>query len=410
MKLHLPILSIMDVEWIIVRMCLQLILMTAFSECSFQSLLSSALSSVGVCNENDANTEKVVKLISEITLKMTSANDIVFHYDKSTSTMVDAICAQTGLRKSTMSNEKNLTNIQPTNKFHYSALNVVYILNCYGKERTKNDSLADFKPSRYILHVVILPDPLIFTDRYTDMIKSDHTILYICVNQTQNIGSCGNQFESSESNFKNSSTFLNTIFIKNVYLVLVLEFNDELVKLFEICFYCGKESQKMTLRYESELNDENTLKSSQLTNLILKKVEYNYKDFNSHGLRVGFPHNYIYVGCINEVNTEVGDDVFTVCSDFTGVEAIMVREMSKRLNFKYALVNPKKHAEEGTWRNMVTDVYEAKVDFAIASISVSEARLKILDFSDKVGDDPLRVIYMSRPNVLTEGSLFIRNS
>lgn len=396
----------MDVEWIILRICLQQLLITALSECSSQHLLSSTLSSADVRNENNANSEESIKLVSEIMLKMASASDIIFHYDNSTSTLIDAICAQIGLNKKTISND---TNIQRTNKFHYSALSAVYILNCLQIERSKKYFLTDFKPSRNIFHVVILQDPRIFTDRYINIIKSDHTILYICVNHTQNIISCGNHFKNNQSNFEDPSIFLNTTLIKNIYLVMVLEFTDELVKLFEICFYCGKDSQKMTLRYKSELDNENTQKSSHLVNQILKEVEDNFKDFNSHSLRVGFPHNYIYVGCINEVNTEVGDDVYTECSDFTGVEAIMVREMSKRLHFKYSMVNPKNHSEEGTWRNMVTDVYETKVDFAIASISVSEARLKILDFSDKVGDDPLRVIYMSRPNVLSEGSLFSRN-
>lgn len=351
-----------------------------------------------------SGTEVAINVVSAIATKMASVHDVVFHFDNSTGPFVDKICNQTGIYYD-FTNFKNQANLPKTNYFHHQATNVIYFLNNFGNKGSRSKKMTDYMRARNLLHIVVLPNALDFEKIFLLSVRSENSVLYVCINQRNiNTSSCINQYyENNFNNALNSSMFLSNTFLRRVFLVMVLEVIGNFVRLFEICYFCGNDAQKMTLRYESKTLEQDDFKLTYLLSNVTKEVEFNYNDFSSHVLRVAFPHGHFYVGCLNEINIEIGDDIFTECGELIGVEGVMLKEISDRLNFRFAFVNPKNHKEEGIWKNMVIDVVEHKVDFAISSILISESRLKRVDFSSTVGNDPLRIVYMSRPNVLDEG-------
>lgn len=386
---------------LILKLCLHQILIAALTESTFPSMFltnSPAISSV--YNPETAHSESAMKLVSKIAVSMASAYDIVFHYDNMTGTFVDAICTETGQYNYSKRSEDDLPR---SNKFHYETQNVVYILNRFQGEY-KNDSWKDYNHTRKILHIVILPDPLNFTSTALKRLREVKFILYVCVNQTENIKSCINQYDTSfDSNFSslNPSKFFNTtVLLRRLYLVMVLEITEYFARLFEICYYCGSWAQKMILKHETKLEYQF---GQELVTSVRHKVEQKYKDYHGHIFRVAFPDGNIYIGCSGQVNTIDRNDVITECDEILGIEGIMLKEMSERMNFSFVLVNSKKRIPGGLWKNMMKNVYESTADFAIGSILFSKSRLEKYDFSIGVGDDPLRIVYMNRPQVLSEG-------
>lgn len=385
----------------------QIILMAALTECTLQSLfLTNLPATSSVYNPEATHSESAMKLVSKIAISMASVYDVVFHYDNMTETFVDAICTETGQYNYSKINEDGLPR---SNKFHYETQNVVYIMNRFQGDYT-NGSWKDYNHTRKILHIVILPDPLNFTSIVLKSLRNVKFVLYVCINQSENTKSCKNQYDRSVgSNFSslNPSKFFNTtVLLRRLYLVMVLEFTEYLARLFEICYYCGTYAQKMILKYETKLENQMV---QELVTFMRYKVEYNYKDYHGHIFRVAFPDGNIYIGCSGQVNTIVGNDVLTECDEILGIEAIMLKEMSERMNFSFFLVNSKKRVPGGLWKNMLKNVYESTADFAIGSILFSKSRLEKYDFSIGVGDDPLRIVYMNRPHILSECEFFFVN-
>lgn len=380
----------------------QLSLMLVLSNCAFASLLISNMNNVP-CNSKNEQCENTIKFVSDVVMKMASAHDIVLHYDDSTGHIIDLVCRQIGLHNVT---KRHARNLHRTNKFYYRAQNVVLILNRYRSGTKHGKAFKIPNHTRAILHIVVLSDAQRFENTFLDKIRKEHIVLYICLNQKYNTRTCLYQGKNNigSTSTLNLSSFLNSpALLMRTYLVMVVEIIDDSVRLFKICFFCGQYSKKLTLIHESKLDNQNLKNAASLLRVMLKQIEFNFHDFKGHTFRVAFPHRNIYVGCENEVNTEIGDDVFTECSDLTGIEGRMLKVLSKKLNFNYSLVNPKLHTESGPWKNMLKDVLHGKVDFAFGSFLVSEKRLEQLDFSIGVGEDPMRIVYISHPDILSEG-------
>lgn len=383
-----------NMVWLILKVYLHQILITALSTCADPTLLPSISENI----TEGLYFEKSINLISEVVIKMASAYDIAFHYDDSNGNIMDAIGQQIGIQ-----NKNNTRDIHKTNKFHYIAKNVVFLLKYYKNEPRIDKPLIDYERTRNILHTVILTEPKTFVNALSKNFQKYDIVLFICFNVNIKQMSCSNQYDSNQSTL-NASLFLNTsTLLERLYLVMVLEITEDFLRFFEICFFCGTQSQKMTLKYETQMKSMNENISLIFMKSIMKEAEFNYKDFNEHTLRIAFPHGSIYMGCFNEVNTEIGNDIFTECPDM-GIEAKMIKEISEKMNFKYNLVNPKLQMVAGSqWRNMLNNVFVSKVDVAIGAILISQSRLERLDFSFTVGEDPLKIVYMTQENILHEG-------
>lgn len=370
-------------------------------------ILITALSTCAVPNIVPLNSENIteglyfersIDLISEVAIEMASAYDIAFHYDDSNGNIMDAIGQQIGIH-----NKSKTRDLYRTNKFHYVAKNVVFISKYYKNAPRENKPLINYKHTRNIIHIVILSEPKTFVDALSKSFQKYDVILFICFSVNTKQISCSNQYNKNHSSL-NASLFLNTsTLLERLNLVMVLEITKDFLRLFEICFFCGTQSQKVTLKYETQIQNMNDNVSQIFIRNIMQEVEFNYKDFNEHTLRIAFPHGSIYMGCFKEVNTEIGDDIFTDCPDM-GIEAKMMKEISERMKFKYKLVNPKLQMVEGSqWKNMLNNVFVSKVDVAIGAILISQSRLEMLDFSFAVGEDPLRIVYMTQENIVEEG-------
>lgn len=383
------------------KLCSYQILIVVLTECTFQSLFltnSPAISSD--YNPEAVLSESAMKLVSKIAISMSSAYDIVFHYDNTTGAFVDAICTEAGQYNYSKRSEGGLPK---SNKFHYKTQNMVYILNRFQGEHT-NESWKDYNHTRKILHIIILPDPLNFPSNVLENLREVKFVLYICVNQSENINSCINQYDSNSSSLNASKFFNTTVILRRLYLVMVLEITEYFARLFEICYHCGPCAHKMILKYESKLEEHI---HQRIVTFVRHKVEYKYRDYHGHLFRVAFPNGNIYIGCSGQVNTIVRNDILTECDEILGIEGIMLKEISERMNFSFVLVNSKKRISGGLWRNMLNNVYESTADFAIGSILFSKSRLEKYDFSIGVGDDPLRIVYMNRPQVLSECKILL---
>lgn len=384
--------------WFILKVYFHQILIIAFSTSAvptFLPLISENLT-------DGVYFERSINLISEIVIKMASVYDIAFHYDDPNGNVMDTIGQQIGFY-----NKNKTKNLDRTNKFHYIAKNVVFILKHYNTKPLVNKPLIDYENTRNILHVVILTEPRTFIKALSKSFQKYDIILYICFNVKFKQISCSNQYDENHSAL-NASLFLNTFtLLQRLNLVMVLEITEEFLSLFEICFFCGTQSQKVTLKYETQMKNMNENESLIFMRSIMKEAEFNYQDFNGHTLRIAFPHGSIYMGCFNEVNTEIGNDIFTECPDMR-IEAKMIKEISEKMNFKFKLVNPKLQMIGGSqWRNMLNNVFVSKVDVAIGAILISQSRMEMLDFSFAVGEDPLRIVYMTQENILYEGKFIL---
>lgn len=334
---------------------------------------------------NQKYNDMTKHIFSQILVEL-SAKVIILHFDSVTSDYINDVMVTNNL-------EIQKLPMELSSKFLH--LPVTLMLNY---DSMKTEQIRE----RYILrrstvHIVGLMIASRFDTLWKNHLKPSDVIIFVCHREH---GSCNEDFIGGEL----SSSFLKgSEFHKAVINPLIIELNENHLKLYESCFFCGSKAKTNSLIYEVQLNAETEVENIKLNSEINQLLNKKHWDFNSHIFNIVFNLGSINFICSTPTNISMQDEAMIMsCGNSDSLEGNMIEEISNRLNFKYKLLN-----FENTYgkarETLISIVNESKADFAIGSISITASRWQKADFTVSVIQDPCKVLYNVQNSILKEG-------
>lgn len=320
--------------------------------------------------------------------------DIIVHYDSSSSYFIDKV-----LRKKYQNYRIDKQEEQPYIQNHIYKSSFPPAMFCLNYDTLTGVTNLIANYTRFTtLHVVSLQNPSMFEVHNKDCLKTTGVVIIICQRH----------YDTCESAFRDSS--LDQYFLKNfgflgtVLMTIVIEYSTELLRLYEVCYYCGVKSKLLTLQYEVHLNDEMISLDVNLVPEIKRLIDKNNWNFHEHAFDVVFITRGRNFDCVKpKLISLEGDKHYHVCDKMIGLEANILYTMMECFNFKINLVNFE-NTRGSSRESMITIVNQKKADWAIGAITATYSRSKMVDFSDAFFDDPSKVVYGYEDNFFKEGT------
>lgn len=348
------------------------------------------INSFGLLSDDEIRNSLFEDIISEIFM---FDFDFIVHYDSSSSYFIDKVLTNKNQNDRIEDGEEQP--LTRNNVYESSFPQAMFLLN-YDKLTEGIDLIANFTGFT-TLHIVSLQNPSIFEDHNKDSLKTTGVVIIIC---QRHYDTCESAFgeDSLDQHFLKNFRFLETVF-----MTIVLEYSNDLLRLYEVCYYCGVRSKALILQYEVYLNDEMTVLDVNLVSEVKKLFDKKKWNFHEHAFDVVYLTNGRNFNCVNpKLISSEGDKHYHVCDRMIGVEANILYTTMKSLNLKINLVNFEN--TRGTSReSMITIVNQKKADWAVGSITSTYSRSKKVDFSDAFLDDPSKVVYGYEDNFFKEG-------
>lgn len=315
-----------------------------------------------------------------------SAKVIVLHFDSVTSDYMNYAI---------LTNNREI--IQLSTKRSSKSINLLVTL-MLNYDTMKTAQLHDgYIMSHSTVHIVGLMDVSRFDTICKSHLKPSDTIIFICHREH---GSCKDAFIDGELN---SSFLTGSDFYKAVFNPFIVAFTENRLSLYESCFFCGNKAKTISLVYEVQINAETNLESIKLNSEINQILKKKHVDFNSHTFYIAFNLGSINFICEKPTNISMHNEAIIIsCGNSVSLEGNMIEEISKRLNFKYKLLNFE-HTYGKARETLVSLVNESKADFAIGSISITVSRWQKADFTYPVIQDPCKVLYNVQNSIFKEG-------
>jgi hypothetical protein len=148
--------------------------------------------------------------------------------------------------------------------------------------------------------------------------------------------------------------------------VIVVNYGYD-VEIYNICFYCGSNSGLTFLE---------KFEHSQ----VVPRAEYlfpqDFENFYGHTLKVAYIDYFPYVYCTKK---DIIDGT-VLCQDAIGSEYRLLMALSEELNFTFELIEAPNRSYDRLFDGVASESY----DFAIGGLSVTNARRKVLQFSDVI--------------------------
>lgn len=168
---------------------------------------------------------------------------------------------------------------------------------------------------------------------------------------------------------------------------LFLHSENSVVNIYKICYYCGQKSKRFYLIYTSR--DAN--KKANDSDIFPSK----FHDFNGHLFYFTFIPYFPVISCegnkTNLHNKNVKLLSSTECTDIGGIEGILLKALSRKLNFTYVIyfMSP-----DAGWFDMVKLVHNKDVDIAIGGISMTVDRIPLVQFTKVFNFEDFNILYM----------------
>lgn len=161
-------------------------------------------------------------------------------------------------------------------------------------------------------------------------------------------------------NVENNKTFYEMNSLKYAGNVLFVFFLKNQVKIYKKCYYCGNESMKLTYLETANNETVNIDKWDLLPN--------NFTNFNGHYFRVAYLDYFPYMFCEHHKWKLINNVMYKICTNEVGSEAMLLNELSRKLNFKFYLISSG-YQSNISYLYVFQRVLKKDVDFAIGGIT-----------------------------------------
>lgn len=320
-------------------------------------------------------------------------NNFIIHYDTLSSQFVDNVLAKICQR----GNDKvKRSSKQKTRRVFETSFSPAFLISNYDKIIGANEAV-NTAPIYTTMHIVSLSNPSRFEDFYESSLKSTGVVVFVCHSFYEN---CAAAFDDGTLN---PSFLYNSDFLSNVFMTMVIEFSEGMVRLYEVCYYCGIKSKTLSLKYEIDLKNLMDLGNVHLDSEIRGLLNKHNWNFHEHTFDVLFIQHGINFDCVNSRNvSEEGEKITYQCDKFIGLEGEILDALKKWLNFTTKMVSFEE--THGKLREAMIDIInQSRADWAIGSITATYARWTRVDFTVSIFEDPSKVVYGVRDSFIKDG-------
>lgn len=191
----------------------------------------------------------------------------------------------------------------------------------------------------------------------------------------------------SKFEIRNKITSIGENFIKIGGKTLLIQLNQEIIKIYKICFYCGEKSKKFELLQSSEhINKE--IKNSSL-------LPSKFANLNGHIFYFCFIQYFPLITCKSNATRKINKKIKNLsnveCTNISGIEGNLLQAVSKYLNLTYKIffMSP-----EAGWFNMIELVHNNEIDIAIGGISITVDRVPLVQFTKLFNFENFNFLYV----------------
>lgn len=198
------------------------------------------------------------------------------------------------------------------------------------------------------INLVILKNNTKFLNYSNQFNVNLHDVIIFCLRETD------------YENRNNKKTFYQMNSLKYAGNVLFLYFLKNNIQIYKKCYYCGNNSMK--LKHLQTANDELvTIDKYEL-------LPNNFTDFNGHYFRVAYLNYFPYMFCEDHKWKLINNVMVKICIIEVGSEAMLLNELSRKLNFKFYLISSG-YQSNISYLYVFEKVLKKEVDFAIGGIT-----------------------------------------
>lgn len=351
--------------------------------------LSLPRNQFGVFHEDHIIHDLFENIMSKIFIG--NAHDFCIHYDTISSHFIGKVIAKTCQREN---GKVKTLSIQKPRRVFENLFSPVFLISNYDKIIGSNKAVSNVL-RHTTMHIVSLSDPSRFEDFYESSLKSTGVVVFVCHSHYEN---CAAAFDDGTLN----PLFLyNSDFLSKVFMTMVIEFSEGMLRLYEVCYYCGIKSKILTLKYEIFLKNGMKLVDVHLDaeiRVLLNKKNWN---FHEHLFEVLFIPHGINFDCVNSRKISADEEKITYhCDKFIGLEGEILNVTKKCLNFTTNMVSYETIIKR---ESMIEFINRSAADWAIGSITATYSRWARVDFTVSILDDPSKVVYGVRDSFIKDG-------
>lgn len=346
-----------------------------------------------ISDESVFQNEFIEDIMSEIFTDIAD-HDIMIHFDSITSDLINKIMEKNNHRdKHLFKFSSKNTNSRDDHRDCDHAP-VAIMLNY---DTTKGFIYPIIR--RSTIHVVILTNASRFDKLYKNSLKTSDVIIFIC---HKHCGACKTAF-TDEIGTLDPLFLKGSAFFKTVPIILVTEFLENRIRLYDVCYYCGLKANSIYLQYEVSFHRGTPPSEIDLGSEIARLLENKVWNFNGHTIKIAFISGGISFACLNPRNVSSHDGAMTIsCENSFSLEGNFLEEMKNRMNFEYEMLTFE--YKYGRIREtLINVVNKSRADISVGSITVTASRWEKADFSYTILEDQCRVVYNVQSTFLKEG-------
>lgn len=166
--------------------------------------------------------------------------------------------------------------------------------------------------------------------------------------------------------------------------MVILSFFADRVNVYQKCYFCGDNPYKLRLLQKAVNETINILTHELLPN--------NFTDFKGHYFHVAYLDYFPYMFCRKKTRQVVNNVELELCSSELGSEAVALRELSKKLNFRYRLVSSGDFFNQ-SYVEVFQKVVNKDVHFAVGGITKTVDRVKKATFTKSIRFENYVLLY-----------------
>lgn len=173
-------------------------------------------------------------------------------------------------------------------------------------------------------------------------------------------------------------------------VIFITTAENATVSVYNKCYYCGKQERYLKLQEETT--------AFQMNISIKEVMPSTFDNLQGYFFTVSYLDYFPFMFCKRVKEKIVKQERVKVCTKSRGSEALLLKSLSKSLNFKYKLL-PEGNIFNTSYTAIFNKVRDKKIDFAIGGITLTKYRSTKATFTNSLRFEDYTLLYVYRQPV-----------